>query len=216
MPTIAYKNKAGKRIKSQSSLKSNIGWGKGGLMYWANQQGLEGKTLQEAYDTSTIPGTIAHYLIECNLTNVEPDLKEYDSADIKSARGAYKSFMVWRKQFEMKPLEVEPNWVSEKFQYGGTPDVIADISGEVCIVDWKTGHSAGKYPEIFIQLAAYSQLAYEHGYKIEGYHVLRVPRNDDNPSFAHFYWEKMPAKAWEAFLSAKKLGECESELKKLL
>ena len=64
MPTIAYKNKAGDRVPSQSTIKSQIGWSTRPLMYWANQQGLEGKSLKEAQDTATVSGTIAHLLIE--------------------------------------------------------------------------------------------------------------------------------------------------------
>jgi len=68
MPTIPYKLKDGRRIQGITTLKSQqIAWGKDGLLYWANDQGLNGITLEEARNTATVPGTLAHYLIECYL-----------------------------------------------------------------------------------------------------------------------------------------------------
>jgi len=215
MPTIKYKDKNGNRVQGATTIKSqNVGWGKGALMYWANKQGLDGKTLQESYDTATIPGTIAHYLIECFLKEEEPKYESnWSESDIKKAEAAYNNFTEWAKQFKFKPLKVEPNWVSDLYGYGGTPDVIAEVLGKICIVDWKTGRI---YEDIFLQLAAYEQLATEHGYDIKGFHVLRIPRNEDIPSFHHSFWESLPKEAWEAFGCALSLSFYEKILKKLL
>ena len=59
MPPVIYKDHRGNRLPSVTSI---IGRFKesGGLLYWANQQGLEGKTLDQARAEVTTPGTLAH------------------------------------------------------------------------------------------------------------------------------------------------------------
>jgi len=216
MPTIPYKNKDGKRVKGVTTINNNVGWGKGGLMYWANQVGLEGKTLDEARDTATISGTIAHYLIECFLLKQKPDLTTYKKVDIDKGHIAFDNFKIWTKQFEFKPIAVEPHLVSEKYQYGLTPDVIAEVLGELALVDWKTGKT---YASLFLQLAGYGQ-GWEENYPDKllkgGYHVLRIPKDADIPSFHHSHWKVLPPEAWNSFADALDLSKNEKILSKLL
>ena len=63
MPPIIYKDHRGNRLPSVTTI---IGRFKesGGLLYWANQQGLEGKTLDQARAEVTTPGTLAHKAVE--------------------------------------------------------------------------------------------------------------------------------------------------------
>jgi len=218
MPTIPYKNKAGQRLQGATTIKSqNIGWGKGGLLYWANQQGRDGKTLNEARDTATISGTIAHYLVECSLTNAPVKLNPlWSQENIDKANVAYQNYQTWCKQFSFEPIAVEPNLVSEEWQYGGTPDVIGKVLGELCVIDWKTGKT---YEDLFLQLAAYKVLWEENNPTmpiIGGFHVLRMPKNEDVPSFHHSHWRVLAAEAWEAFECALKLGKIQKQLKQLL
>jgi len=60
VPPVIYKDHRGNRLPSVTTI---IGRFKesGGLLYWANQQGLEGKTLDQARAEVTTPGTLAHY-----------------------------------------------------------------------------------------------------------------------------------------------------------
>ena len=57
MPPVIYKDHRGNRLPSVTTI---IGRFKesGGLLYWANQQGLEGKTLDQARAEVTTPGAI--------------------------------------------------------------------------------------------------------------------------------------------------------------
>ena len=217
MPRITYKNKDSKRLQGATTIAKNVGWWLSPLMWWANKQGLEGRTLQESYDTATIPGTIAHYLIECFLKNEEPKMSlEWSDKDIAKAQTAFDNFHKWAQQFKFKPLHVEPNLISEKYQYGGTPDVIAEVLGEPAIVDWKTGRI---YESTFLQLAAYGQLCKETYPDLSldgGFHLLRIPKNEKIPSFHHSHWGVLPPEAWEAFEYALRLGKCEKVLKGLL
>jgi hypothetical protein len=58
VPPVIYKDHRGNRLPSVTTI---IGRFKesGGLLYWANQQGLEGKTLDQARAEVTTPGTLA-------------------------------------------------------------------------------------------------------------------------------------------------------------
>src|ERR1700731_1561533 len=63
VPPVIYKDHRGNRLPSVTTI---IGRFKesGGLLYWANQQGLEGKTLDQARVEVTTPGTLAHKAVE--------------------------------------------------------------------------------------------------------------------------------------------------------
>ncbi len=217
MPLIIYKNKEGKRLRGATThMGQNVGWGKDGLIYWANQQGLEGNTLDDAKKTATIPGTISHYLIECDLKNIKPDLSEYSKENIDKAETCYLEYLQWRKNFNFKPVAVEPHLVSEKWQYGLTPDVIGLVNENLSVIDWKSGKI---YANTFGQLIAY-KIGWEENNPDQlitgGYHVLRIPKDEDTPRFHHSHWMTLPDEAWEAFECALKLSDCEKTLKKLL
>jgi hypothetical protein len=217
MPTIPYKLADGTRTSGITTLQGQqLAWGKGALMYWANQQGLAGRTLNEARDTATVPGTLAHYMIECFLYEKDPVLTTYNQEDIDKAKTAFENFKTWTQQFKFKPLHIEPHLVSEVYRIGGTPDVIAQVKGKRSIVDWKTGRI---YSSVFLQLAFY-KVAWEEEHPDEpiegGFHVLRIPKNEDVPSFHHSYWGAIPDIAIESVKSCLQLREAEKELKKLL
>jgi hypothetical protein len=218
MPTIIYKNKAGKRLKGATTiLGQNIGWGKDPLLYWANQQGLEGKSLSEARDTATISGTIAHAMIENDLKGAQFDPLPWNPVDVSRAETAYLNYLEWRRQFDFEPIFIEKNLISEKWQYGGCPDIVGKVKGKWALVDWKTGRT---FESLFVQFAAYQELIYENdlvhfGIPLE-FHCLRIPKNEDTPSFHHSYWGNLPDAAWDAFGAALKLSQAKEILKKLL
>lgn len=220
MPTIKYKLQDGTSIKGATTVEGqNIGWGKQPLMYWANKMGHEGKTLKEARDTATIPGTITHELIENHLKGkinlIADALLIYNPEDVKKAEIAFKNFIQWTQQFKFEPIAIEPNLVSEKYKYGGTPDLIGYVLGKRAIIDWKTGKI---YEDVFLQLAAYGMLWQENHPEepIEEFHVLRIPKNEDIPSFHHSYWKNLPKEAWISFECALTLDRCQKVLKQLL
>jgi hypothetical protein len=77
MPTISYRLQDGTRVKGCTTIKGqNVGWGKDPLMYWANKMGREGKTMNEARNTATRPGTLAHLLIEYYLKGDTDAIRE--------------------------------------------------------------------------------------------------------------------------------------------
>ena len=217
MPRIKYENKDGEHLQGITTLKSQqLGWGKQALLVWANKQGLEGKTLNEARDTATVPGTMVHLMIEAQLKKEFLDLSQYAQDDFLRANSSFENFLIWCKQFKFKPIAVEPRLVSEKYQLGGTPDVIAEVMGELSIIDWKSGRT---YEDLFLQLQAY-KLFWEENNPSQpitgGFHVLRIPRDEDIPSFHHSHWAILPPEATEAIEATLTLRRCQKVLKKLL
>lgn len=218
MATIPYKNKHGKRVQGATTVAGqNCGWGKEPLLIWANKQGQEGKSLSEARDTATISGTIAHTLIESDLKGIKADLTSYTPDDICKAETAYLNYLEWRKQFDFEPVYIEHNMVSEVYQYGGCPDIIGKVRGKWAIVDWKTGRI---FESIFMQFAAYEMLA-RHNDLVSPidqfeFHCLRIPKNEDTPSFHHSYWGSLPNDAWMAFQACLQLARAREVLRKLL
>jgi hypothetical protein len=214
MPTIKYKKADGTPVKGATTINKNVGWGSIGLMYWANNQGREGRTMQEAWDNVTEPGTITHYLVECDLKDEKPDLSKYKEEDIKKARIGFDNYLMWREQFNFEPIMVEPNLVHEVYGYGGTPDVIGKVKTKLGLLDWKGNKF---YESGLLQLAAYSKLIEHNGIgTIDEFHVIRLPKSEDVPSFHHSYWKTLPPEAWKAFKCALELDKYQKVLKQLV
>jgi hypothetical protein len=88
VPPVIYKDHRGNRLPSITTI---IGRFKesGGLLYWANQQGLEGKTLDQARAEVTTPGTLAHKAVEDHI-NGRPETALTGADEVtEKARNAY-------------------------------------------------------------------------------------------------------------------------------
>ena len=67
----------------------------GGLLYWANQQGRDGKTLDEARAEVTTPGTLAHKAVEDHI-NGRPETALTGAGEVtEKARNAYAAYLHW-------------------------------------------------------------------------------------------------------------------------
>jgi len=144
------------------------------LVKWANNLGLKGIDSSKYTDKMADIGTITHLLILHHLKKTTPDLTEYSQQDIDTAGNCMKSFHEWEKSHKLEPILVEVPLTSDVYGFGGTPDVIGLVNGQLEIVDFKTGK--GIWPEVFYQLAAYRQLAIEQGHKVNRARVLRIGR----------------------------------------
>jgi hypothetical protein len=90
VPPVIYRDHRGNRLPSVTTI---IGRFKesGGLLYWANQQGLEGKTLDQARAEVTTPGTLAHKAVEDHI-NGRPETALSGADEVtQKARYAVKS-----------------------------------------------------------------------------------------------------------------------------
>ena len=217
MPRIPYKNKDGKRLPGVTTIAGAFKPSIEGLLIWANRLGQDGKTLEEGRDSATEPGTCVHAMIEAYLRGLDPHEveKQYPPDVVDKASNAFLNFLTWAETHKLKPVAIEPNLISEAHQYGGTPDLIAEMNGKLSLVDWKSGRV---YEHVLLQLAAYREAWFENngGSRIEGFHVLQIPRNEEIPSFTHRYWESLPEEAFPTFLKLRECYESFKILKKFI
>lgn len=192
----------------------------GALLHWAFSQGKaaqrgEIKSLYDKRDEAAEAGTLAHAMVEARIRGEDPNsvLSGIESEQIKiQAQAAYKAYLSWESMTKLVIVEQEMQLVSEQHKFGGTPDAIGQINGELCLVDWKT--SNGVYQDYLIQLAAYRHL-WEEKYPDRpltgGFHLCRFAK--EHGDFAHHFYPNLD-EAWEAFLLMRRLYDLDKQLKK--
>ncbi len=168
-------------------------------MKWAVNQSIKGidpfKFTAQAADV----GTAAHFLCECHIKDWIPDLSEVSPQDQLKAKMAFSAYLKWEsEQIDIEYIETEIQLASDKYNYGGTIDLIAKIDGELCLIDFKT--SKYFYTEHFCQVSAYKEL-YEEIFpkqKIDRCYILKI-----NKETGEFEDKKLTAykltKGWEIF-----------------
>jgi len=205
MPTIRYKNSAGKRIPGVTTVLGNLGWSTDALLYWAWDQGIQGKNFRDTSQTACDIGTLVHSYVEADihgkpLPPVPPEFEDQVS-------NAVLGWMHWKEMSQFKPLRTEVSLVSDLYDFGGTMDLAAVI-GRPTLADLKT--SKGVYANHKIQIAAYGWLwdnadrefidgewrPWKPEYPLEGLALLQVGKEDG--SFHYHFWHKL-TEAWEVF-----------------
>lgn len=176
-----YKLKDGTRVCGVTTVTGILA--KPQLIAWANRLGLDGIDSSKYTDDLAGVGSLTHEMIRCHLTGDVLDTSEYTKNDISRAENAFISYLNWEKGKVIKPILIETPVVSEKLQYGGTPDLYAEIDGVKTLVDFKT--SSALYEDHLIQVAGgYKPLLEENGYPVEKVTVLRIGRTEDE-GFEH-------------------------------
>lgn len=103
-------------------------------------------------------GQRIHAAIEQILRREPGTIDPRDEAAVAGAR-AWLNEQV--RERGLRPLEVEAFLLHETLGYGGTCDLIAELDGEVWLLDWKTGSSVATpdgtvYRDHRLRLAAYA------------------------------------------------------------
>lgn len=183
-----YRSADGTRLPSVTTINKllSIG-GNEGLLYWANQLGLEGKTLEDGRKTAADVGTLAHAAVEASLKNQPFDIEALGLTDEQATMvvSCLAEWERWRARSRLNIVASEVSLVSERMLYGGTLDCIAEIDGQLSVLDLKTGGAI--YPEMLMQVSAYGELWKEaRGGEIQEYHLVRVGKAD--ASFHHHSW----------------------------
>lgn len=147
--------------------------------------------LYDVSEAAAQAGTLAHDAIEAfiKLKGVPAETGEpYPWPDaepgvLAKAQNAFDQFLEWYDQTKIQITDTEFGSHSEVYGFGGTLDAIGtDSKGRVVLLDWKTSNAI--YPDYLIQLAAYALLLEENrGIKVEGFHIVRVAK--ENADFAH-------------------------------
>jgi hypothetical protein len=134
----------------------NCGWGKDALIAWAKREGAVGRDPELSKMSAAEIGNVTHYLIECSLTEREPDLGEYGPDFVAPAVKNLELFNRWAKRMQFVPEEVELGLCSEQYPYGGKLDLVGIALGEKAVFDIKT--SKGIYEQQEMQVVAYAKL----------------------------------------------------------
>ena len=150
-----YKASDGKRVPSVTTILSRFKES-GGLLYWANQCGLDGMTLEEARKPAASAGTIAHDMVEAKINGWEMPTVRAKKEIVDKAKAAYGMYLKWADQTKIDIEHTEVGLVSEKHRYGGKLDAIGMIGNSLCLIDWKTSNSI--YADYLLQCAAYAEL----------------------------------------------------------
>lgn len=169
----------------------------GALLRWAWKRGRDfpNEDLYASRDEAGTIGTAAHAMVEARIRGVDPyavaELAELlaDEARAK-AKNAFDMYEAWASMSKLEIVDQEMQLVSEVYQFGGTPDAIGRISGELCLVDWKT--SNGVFSDYLLQLAAY-RLLWEENYPDRpltgGFHLCRFSK--EHGDFAHHFYREL-------------------------
>ena len=202
----------------------------GGLLHWAFAQGrlAEQGKIQKLYDKAEEAadiGTCAHAMIEAHINRLDSQavLNEMlaDEEGRKKALNAFELYLKWEKQtgIQMISKYQEIQLVCPKYKFGGTPDAVGNINGEIVLLDWRT--SNGVYQDHIIQLAAYRHLI-NNGVRMDtgeplelkvsnGAHLLRFAK--EHPDFGHHYFGDLD-NAWRQFVLFREAFDIDKELKK--
>ena len=212
-PQDGYRNSRGDTVPGVTTI---IGRFKesGALLHWAFKQGQSGaKSLYEKRDQAAEAGTLAHDMVFQRLHGDPVTVPDGTDPKIEEqARNSFDAYLFWESMTKLEIIDQEMPLVSERYQFGGTPDAIGKVNGKLSLVDWKT--SNGVYQDYLLQLAAYDILLKECRPDLEitgGFHLCRFAKSFGD--FAHHYWPDL-TDAGRMFLMLRECYDIDHVLKK--
>ena len=170
-----YYNAAGQKVEGVTTVL-NIA-DKPALVYWAWDLGMKKIDYRKYTDEVKEVGTLVHDMIRATFAGKSflHLFKNYREWEIKRAKESFKKFEAWREAHKVKVIKTEYIVISEKYQYGGRFDLLAEIDGILTLDDWKTGKRVFK--EHSFQCAAYAKaLEEQDGIKVDRLMIVNVPR----------------------------------------
>ena len=203
MPRIEYRNADGINLPGVTSIISaNLSWNKGALLGWAYNQGKAGKPLrdQEALDI----GTITHKWTEADIKRKDFKMPDVTPEIKGKVENSFLAYLEWKDQVKFKLIKSELSLVSEKYQFGGTIDIIGEIKGKPAIIDIKTSDTI--YIDHKIQVAAYHELYNENflDEPITMCYILKLGKKDGG--FSYHYLPNLENE-WNVFLLLLQIEE---------
>jgi len=205
-PTYALPN--GEIVPSVTQILNAV-IAKPGLQKWANQLGLNNKSLANESKSTLGVGKLLHAYIQADLEGAVVDEVGYTQEQISLAKKSLAQYLRWKDNKQVKAVKTEYVMVSEKYKYGGTLDALLEIDGEFTLLDWKTSNSMSL--DYKLQVAAYLYLLQEQNITPSRVGVLRLPKADGEYEYyeadtgAHMqkYGEAwLKALEWYRYLSA--------------
>ncbi|MEX1063858.1 MAG: hypothetical protein WED06_00780 [Candidatus Paceibacterota bacterium] len=128
------------RVTSISSIKA-----KPALYYfYANQKSFA--VAEAIKNKSAEEGTLLHDTVEAILKGKDPEIPDL-------IKPAVTAFLDFKQQNEIVPHQIEARIISKKHHYAGTLDCLAELNGQLGVLDLKTSYAI--YRDYGIQTSAY-------------------------------------------------------------
>lgn len=156
-----YYNSNGDEIPSATTILKILN--KPSLSKWANYLGFMRLRVDTVLDDYSRFGTLVHEMISCFLQNHMYIFINEGKVNLSELYGALKTFKDWYNDNSVEVIFSEKQFSSDK--YGGTVDFYGKVNGKYTIIDFKTSKKIRI--SMFIQLALYTMLLEEKGYKVE-------------------------------------------------
>ena len=180
MPTVEYRIN-NKKVPTTTQILSRYK-NSTPLIIWANRLGLDGKDYFTELKNAGDIGTALHDYAEMEVKG-----EYYELPKDEKILNCYNQFIEWWEQQKYDVTWTEKHFCSEKYLYGGTPDLLVN---ENTLIDFKT--SKGIYSDYLLQGSAYRQLIEENSnYKIEKFIVCRFPKDNTDTEIREFSVEDL-------------------------
>lgn len=169
-----YKNAAGKRVPGVTTVLGILD--KPGLLKWAWRMGQDGKDIEKVRDEAAAIGTVAHARVEAYLRGLEFDASGITLERMQQSGYAFDAFAEWWARERYAVAATELQLVSERWQVGGTLDILARRDDGLTLVDIKTSNAI--YREHRMQAVAYAAMYEEThaGGHIERVMIVKIPK----------------------------------------
>ena len=149
---IRYRTKGGILVPGVTTVLAQLA--KPALIHWAWKLGMEGQDYRKVRDQAAGIGTVSHYMVECDIKCLKPDLSQFLNSSVDGANVSFGMYLDWKSETGIAFDHSEVQLVSERYLYGGTLDALGKMpSRKRRLVDVKT--SKGIYDEYIYQLMAY-------------------------------------------------------------
>lgn len=219
MGTHAYKNAAGKRVPSVTTI---IGHRQvaGGLIHWAWDLGKQGLDYREVKGEAADTGTLTHSCVELQVRGEDWAhlLVGVEQERIDHVMRAMEAFTAWEAGTGITVLDTELAMVSERYQFGGCMDGVGrDEKDNLVILDWKTSKKSEHVRVDWVyQVAAYSWLYEEtHGLEPKRAVIVRIDKETGEPE-PHEVGEETLRMAWNGFLAMRDIYEMDARIRKAM
>ena len=148
-------------------------WHDDGLMRWANHLGFKHKDYSKELDYYANVGTIVHDSIEFFLSSKEFPTIPTDYNIINCINAFKRWYDTITINTEIHIIGMEEKMTCQWF--GGTYDLLANIGGKICLIDFKTSKHIG--PKYYMQLSAYRYMLSLKGINIDIAMILQLNRD---------------------------------------
>lgn len=200
-PKEGYRLKDGRSVPGASTIADYFKdrGGVDNLISWGYSMGKKGVQWRGKRDAAGDIGTVVHKMVEDHIKGLSVTCPLPPTETVAALR-SFGAFKEWSARLGVEYIEVEPTLVSEAKEYGGTPDAIGRVSGDLTLFDWKTG--SGVYKSALRQVAAYKILWDENRPELaitNGAYIARFDKKDGAFEWYHLNNSELDV-AFESFL----------------